>query len=75
MKNGGVMLTFSEFSMLHEAAYKGNIGVMEVIKFRKNATPEQINQFHDHIDKKEHEKAWKLVQKVTGVKLHSSVMK
>jgi hypothetical protein len=69
------MLSFSEFSIITEAAYKGNIGVMEVIKFRNNATPEQINQFHDHIDKKEHEKAWKLVQKVTGVKLHPSAMK
>jgi hypothetical protein len=69
------MLSFSEFSIITEAAYKGNIGVMEVIRFRNNATPEQIDQFHAHIKNKEHEKAWDLVQKVTGVKLHPSAMK
>jgi hypothetical protein len=66
------MIAFKEFTILSEAAYKGNIGVMEVIKFRQKATPEQLNQFHDHIKNKNHKEAWKLIQTVTGVKLHKS---
>lgn len=69
------MISFTEFRILSEAAYKGNIGVMEVIKFRRNATPEQIKQFHGHIQNNEHDKAWKLVQNVTGVKLNKTAFK
>ena len=69
------MISFTEFRILSEAAYKGNIGVMEVIKFRQKATPEQVKQFHTHIQNKEHDRAWKLVQHVTGVKLDKTAFK
>lgn len=64
------MLKFSQFD---EAAYAGNIGIMELVKFHKSATPDQKKQLQSHIDNKKHKEAWKLVQNVTGVKLHKSV--
>lgn len=64
------MLKFSQFD---EAAYVGNIGIMELVKFHKSATPDQKKQLQSHIDNKKHKEAWKLVQNVTGVKLHKSV--
>jgi len=62
---------FSEQIM--EAAYAGNIGVMELVKFHQNATPEQKKKFNDHVQNKRNKEAWKVVQSVTGVKLHKSV--
>ena len=58
---------------LCEAAYAGNIGIMELIKFKQKATPEQKKKFDDHLKNKKHKEAWKVVQDVTGVKLHKSV--
>lgn len=58
---------------LLEAAYAGNIGIMELIKFKKSATPDQNKQLDDHIKNKRHKEAWDLVRNVTGVKLHHSV--
>lgn len=69
------MISFTEFRILSEAAYKGNIGVMEVINFRRKATPEQLKKFHSHIQNNEHEKAWGLIQHVTGVKLDKTAFK
>lgn len=64
------MLKFTQFN---EAAYVGNIGVMELVKFHKSASPDQKKELKSHIDNKRHKEAWKLVQNVTGVKLHKSV--
>jgi hypothetical protein len=58
---------------LEEAAYAGNIGIMELIKFQKNASQKQKNMLQSHIQNKQHEKMRKLVADVTGVKLHKSV--
>ena len=58
---------------LIEAAYAGNIGMMELIKFHKTANDEQKKQLKKHMENKNHTGAWKLVQQVTGVKLHKSV--
>lgn len=58
---------------LSEIAYAGNIGVMELIQFKKIASPEQKALLNKHIANKNKEEAWKLVQKVTKVKLHPSV--
>lgn len=58
---------------LCEAAYAGNIGIMELIKFKQKATPEQKKKFDDHVKNKRNKHAWKMVQDVTGVKLHKSV--
>ena len=62
---------FSE--SLFEAAYAGNIGIMELIKFKQKASDEQKKKFNDHVKNKRNKDAWKLVQDVTGVKLHKSV--
>jgi hypothetical protein len=62
---------FSE--QLYEAAYAGNIGIMELIKFKQKATPDQKKKFDDHVKNKRNNDAWKMVQDVTGVKLHKSV--
>jgi hypothetical protein len=68
------MMTFKEYRYLVEAAYAGNVGIMELIKMRKMATPEQLAQFKYHVDNQEHDKAWEIVQQVTGVKLHPSAI-
>lgn len=56
-----------------EASYAGNIGVMELVKFHQKANEEQKKKLKSHIDNKRAKEAWKLVQDVTGVKLHKSV--
>ena len=58
---------------LDEAAYPGNIGVMELFKFHQKASPEQKKMLQSLINSKKAKDAWKLVQDVTGVKLHKSV--
>lgn len=67
------MVNFKEFINLDEASYAGNIGIMELIKFKKTANSVQKKEFEDHIKNKRHKHAWDIVQKVTGVKLHKSV--
>jgi hypothetical protein len=52
-----------------EAAYKGNIGAMEVNRFYQVASPEQIKQFRQLLANEDTKSAWRLVQKVTGVRL------
>ena len=71
--SNAVIRVVSNRKILKEAAYAGNIGIMELIKFKSNATPEQKKKFDDHVKNKKHKDAWKLVQSVTGVKLHKSV--
>ena len=56
-----------------EAAYVGNIGIMELIKFKQKATPEQKKKFDDLLQRKKSKEVWNLVQDVTGVKLHKSI--
>ncbi len=58
---------------LTEASYVGNIGIMELVKFHKIASDKQKNLLQSLINKKQNKDAWKLVQDVTGVKLHKSV--
>ena len=58
---------------LNEAAYVGNIGVMELVKFYEKASQKQRDMLKSHIKNKNNKEAWKLVQDVTGVKLHKSV--
>ena len=67
------MKSFKEHAKLNEASYPGNIGIMELIKFKQKANDEQKKKFDSHVKNKKHEEAWKLVQHVTGVKLHKSV--
>jgi hypothetical protein len=58
---------------LDEASYAGNIGMMELVKFHSKASPKDKSMLQSHIKNKKHKEAWKLVQDVTGVKLHKSV--
>lgn len=55
--------------MLSEANYKGNIGMMEMIKFYQIATEDQKREMKDLITAGRHEQAWHLLQTVTGQKL------
>ena len=60
-------------SKVDEAAYVGNIGMMELIKFHQKANTDQKKKLQQHIKNKEGSKAWKHIQSVTNVKLHKSV--
>jgi hypothetical protein len=67
------MQDFKEYVGLNEAAYAGNIGIMELIKFKQKANDKEKKEFDDHLKNKRHKDAWDTVQRVTGVKLHKSV--
>lgn len=58
---------------LVEAAYAGNIGIMEMMKFYKVATEKQKSELEKLIKGKKTKEAWDLIQDVTHVKLHKSV--
>ncbi len=55
---------------LSELGYKGNIGIMEMVKFMNIATPEQKALMKQLIQDKKTDEAWQLLQQVTGVKLN-----
>ena len=69
----GIVRVVSNRKILKEAAYAGNIGIMELIKFKSKATPEQKKKFDSLLKNKKNKEVWELVQQVTGVKLHKSV--
>lgn len=54
---------------LSELAYQGNIGAMEMFAFFQKATPEQKAQLKSLIAAGKDREAWKMIHKVTGVKL------
>ena len=54
---------------ISEAAYEGNIGMMEVMKFHQKATDDQKKKFKEHLANKNHKEAWKMIQHVSGTKL------
>jgi hypothetical protein len=56
-------------SITHEASYKGNIGMMEVMKFYKSANEEEKAIFKELLEKKKLGLAWQLIQKVTNTTL------
>jgi hypothetical protein len=69
------MKTYESFrSELVEASYPGNLGIMELIKFKKVASVKQKQDLTDHIKNSRHKEARDLIQKVTGTKLHPSFM-
>jgi hypothetical protein len=65
-------MKFSEFLLVQEASYSGNIGMMEMFKFYQVATMFQKNEMKEYIEKKLFDKAWSLLQRVTGVKLNAA---
>lgn len=54
---------------IQEAAYKGNIGAMEMMKFFQVATPQEKEKLKKLIADKNQSAAWKMIQDVTGMKL------
>lgn len=58
-----------EFEFTSEAAYEGNIGMMEMFKFKQMASPEMWALMKKLIATNQQDKAWELLKKVTGVKL------
>jgi hypothetical protein len=54
---------------IEEAAYKGNLGMMEMMKFFEVATAEQKTKLKKLIADKNKSAAFKLIQDVTGMKL------
>ena len=56
-------------SLLIEASYAGNLGLMELLKFHQLATKEQSNKVKELISKNRHMDAWAIVQNVSGTKL------
>ena len=57
---------------LGELAYKGNIGIMELIKFHQVASPEQRALMKQLLAAKKNKEALKLLNSVTGVELKES---
>lgn len=66
-------MRFHSYLEINELSYKGNIGIMELVKFHNKATPEQSKQLKELIAKGKQDEAWKLLQDVTGVKLHENL--
>ncbi len=52
-----------------EAAYKGNIGMMEMFKFYQKATSAEKTKMKQLLDAKKFDDAWEFLQEVTGTKL------
>jgi len=63
-------MRLQDLIQLDEAAYPGNLGMMEMFKFYQLATDEQKAEMKKLILAKNTDAAWELLQKVTGVKLH-----
>jgi hypothetical protein len=62
-------MNFKLFLLLHEASYAGNIGIMEMVKFHRMASPEQKAQLARLLKAGKQDEAWEFLQSVTGVKL------
>jgi len=55
--------------IIAEAPYTGNLGFEEMMKFYEVATEREISQLESLIDSGKEKQAWKLIQKITGMKL------
>ena len=64
-------MNFKLFLILYEASYAGNIGIMEMVKFHRMASPEQKAELNALLRNQKQEEAWEFIQSVTGVKLHN----
>lgn len=68
------MKSFRNFrDELIEASYPGNLGVMELVKFKRAASVKDKKALADHIKNKRHKEARELINKVTGSNLHPIV--
>jgi len=57
------------YGQIKEAAYEGNLGAEEIMKFYMNAPDEEIAQFEQFLAKEDDGSAWKLLQQTLGVQL------
>ena len=62
-------MKLSDLKKLDEAAYPGNLGMMEMFKFYQVADNKQKEHMKELIKKNLIDQAWELLQAVTGVKL------
>lgn len=58
---------------MNEAAYRGNLGMMEVMKFMDLATPEQKDELRRLLEQNKTKEAAKLIQSVTKTELEPLV--
>lgn len=68
-----MIIKFGQYCVICEAAYNGNIGIMELIKFYEKASPDVVKKVKALIAKRDSAAAWDIIQKTLGVKLHKSV--
>ena len=61
------MKTFK--TLIIEASYAGNLGLMELLKFHQLASKEQSDKVKELISKNRHIDAWAIVQNVSGTRL------
>ena len=54
---------------MSEAAYEGNIGIMELVKFYETAPKDIVAHVNTLIDQNKHKEVWRIVQKYTNTKL------
>ncbi len=59
-------------SIIQDVSYEGNLGFHEVFTFYNKASDEQIEQLEQLLSQKEFRKAWKFIQKVTGMPLQGA---
>lgn len=64
------MVELNAATRLLSESYPGNIGMMEMMKFYKVATPDQKQQMKSLLDHKQFDAGWRLLQDVTNTKLH-----
>lgn len=55
--------------LIYEAAYKGNIGFEEMVKFYQEASKDQKKKMEEIIEKGDWDKFTNLIKKVLGTKL------
>lgn len=62
-------MRLTEFVNMDEAAYVGNIGMMEMFKFYQVADQNTKDLMKQLISQGKNKEAWELLQKVVGIKL------
>lgn len=59
----------SVFARIEEAAYEGNLGFEEMVRFYQTAGPREISEMERLLRDRKFKAAWKLLKRVTGVAL------
>jgi len=57
------------FKRVQEAAYEGNLGFEEMLRFYKEARPDDIDEMERLLRAGKFKAAWDLLKRVTGVAL------